>query len=191
MDRRLSLWGLALGGLMVAASGCAPAGRMMLGQSHLAGYQHQVQLESDHVYWSASDETCRVLAEFPLPGARTGHPTYLLYLRMPAAAKTASLAAVADSDQACGFLIQTRGEYAGLTRIVDGNVEVRAPLVPGTSKRRIRIDAKCEDGTQLAGEFNATHDDYQVGHFENRQRPADVQNLRKPASPAPASQPRR
>ncbi len=190
MKGRLSFFMMLLTLLTSAlVGGCGPAGRLRLAQPHLGGYQREVEILSEQVRWAQSEEVDRVLAEFPLPGARSGRPTYLFYLRMPAGAEKARFDAPADTPRAQGFLIQTHGEYAGLTRISAGQVEMVQPFMGGASARRIRLDASCDDGTHLAGKLEATRDDYFIGRFETHLHPADVQNLVKAIPAATSSKP--
>ena len=174
------------------AGGCQPAGKVSLVQPQLAGWQREVRLQTDQVYWARAEGVDRILAEFPLPGARIGRPTYLLYLRLPAGVDKAALDPKADpKSRARGFIIQTRGEYAGLAGLKSGEVQARSPspLAPA-SKRLFRVDLKCEDGTQIVGEMTASRDDYLVSRFETRQRPADVQSLLRTNSAGATSKPK-
>jgi hypothetical protein len=123
-----------------------------------------------------ADRVERVLAEFPLPGAATGKPMYLLYLRWPAGEAEP---AVTDTKSSAvrGFLIQTRGQYAGLGFIVGGKVRVSGASQARHATRQLQIKLTCEDGTRLVGRLRARRDDYYVRHFETNRRPADVQAL--------------
>ncbi len=186
-----------LGSLMSAIAvcvaligGCAPAARVSLVQPQLTGLQHNLQLESDEVYWARSGAVNRMLAEFPLPGARTGRPTYLLYLRWPAGAKSASATAKARKDRLRGFMIQTRGTYAGLVHVTEGQITVRGASQSADGKRRILLDLKCEDGSEVEGAVTASHDDYFVSYFETHRRPADVQALIQAQSQTAATKPK-
>lgn len=168
--------------LMVSAIGCRPAGELRLFQPQLQGWQRELKLETDEVRWAAAtDGVERVLAEFPLPGARTGRATYLLYLRLPAGEAQVVFGS-GGSEQAAGFLIQTRGEYAGLSQIKEGTVRVSGKGQGLKAKRHLKIDLTSEDGSQIIGEAEGVRDDYGVAHFENNQRKTDVKALVPPAS---------
>lgn len=175
--------------LAAVAGGCGPAAKVNLVQPQLTGPQSDLQLVSDNAHWAKADEVTRVLAEFPLPGARTGTPTYLLYLRMPADEKLTRVNADPGQPQVRGFIIQTRGEYAGLTRLTAGAVEMRKPSPLSGNTRKVAIDATCEDGTRITGTIKVDRDDFVVSRFETRRRPADVQNLIDDPSPEPPPAP--
>lgn len=197
----------------ILVGGCAPAGTMTLVQPQLQGWQRELRLATERIHWAgAGDEKVeRVLAEFPLPGARTGTPTYLLYLRLPAGESNvsfaepvpqAALAQAVDTAQATstsgdpadargrGFFIQTRGEYAGLARLTGGTVKVRGKSRAEGATRTLELDLVCEDGSRIVGQLQAIRDEYTVSRFESKRRPADVRALDKPLV-APAGNPRR
>ena len=182
---RFVLLGLALG----LACGCQPAASVRLLQPQLQGWQRELELQSDEVRWAGAGEAEveRFLAELPLPGARTGRPTYLLYLRLPAGRPTVSFAP-GSPDPGRGFFIQTRGEYAGLARLAGGTVEVRDSSRAENAKRRLKLDLALDDGSRIVGEVQATRDEYLVSRFETRRRPADVKALTAPpVAPGPPS----
>jgi len=162
----------------LATAGCEPAGRMNLLQPRLAGWQRDLRLETDHAHWAGAGTQGieRILVEFPLPGARTGRPTYVLYLRLPAGTETVKIGPE-GSPLAVGFLIQTRGEYAGLARVTGGTVVVRGDSQAAGARRTLELDLSFEDGSRSVGQLIATRDEYAVSRFEQKDRPADVAAL--------------
>ena len=64
------------------SAGCATPSRFRLEQPRLPEPQRRLDLASEQVFWTAEGALGRVLAEIPLPGASTGRPIYLLYLRV-------------------------------------------------------------------------------------------------------------
>ncbi len=165
---------------LLLATGCGPAGQISLIQPQLTGWQRVVRLKSNDIHWAEAEGVNRVLAEFPLPGAQTGRPTYLLYLRMPNKASTASFEGSTNpKKQGLGFMIQTRGEYAGLALLSGGTVRMHGASPLGSDTRRFDVDLTCEDGTQIAGTLTATRDDYLLSRFETKRRPADIQALQR------------
>lgn len=176
---RTSVWGLGLLAVVsVLSVGCASGEKVWLVQPRLTGWQRELKLQSEQVRWSRAggEAVERVLAEFPLPGARTGRPTYLLYLRLPAGMEQVSFEPEARVP-AGGFLIQTRGEFAGLARATGGFVQLRGASSTDDVNRRYLIDLGFEDDSHLIGEIEATRDDYFVSQFETRRRPGDVMLL--------------
>lgn len=176
---RVSAWGLGLVAcISVLPVGCASREKVWLVQPRLTGWQRELKLQSEQVRWArdGGEDVERVLAEFPLPGARTGRPTYLLYLRLPAGMEQVSLEPEARVP-AGGFLIQTRGEFAGLARVTGGFVQLRDSASKDDLNRRYLIDLSFEDDSHLIGEIEAIRDDYFVSQFETRRRPGDVMLL--------------
>lgn len=175
----------ALGLAACVLAGCAPMSRLHLHQPALGGRQRDVPLSSRQVIWAPEDDTGRLLAELPLPGATTGRATYLLYLRWPLGAESCRIANQPGAE-ACGFFIQTRGEYAGLAELTRGRVAVTGDSAAADAPRAVEVDLRCEDGTRLIGTLQARRDDYALHRFEKHRRAGDVQALlRRTAEPGP------
>jgi hypothetical protein len=155
-----------------AGCGAPVLPRVELVQPQMPGSQSRLSLSTEQAVW-ADGAVLRVEAEFPLPGASTGRPAYIVYLRLPASATTQP---AGIGRQAGGFLIQTRGANAGLADIAAGTVGVTKE---SSERLAVRVDVTCEDGTQLKGEWVARRDDLQVQAFERHQRAADVEKLRR------------
>lgn len=165
--------------LAVAAilHGCTPAiSDVRLIQPHMDRWQRDLQLRTELAFWSTDAKTERILAEFPLPGATTGTPMYLLYLRI-AAGQPSEVLADLPSSPPRGFLIQVRGNHAGLALITAGTVQVEKGSQFSEAVRRLRVDLRCEDGTRLTGVLAAQRDDWQLTYFEKHRRPADMKIL--------------
>ncbi len=173
-------------GFVGALAGCEPSSRVRLDQPHLEGWQREMNLRSDAVTWAAGGDMERVLAEFPLPGAATGKPMYLLYLRLPAGVEELDVTP-GQAAAARGFFIQMRGQLAGLAMLTNGHVEVTGESQSRDAIRKLTLDLTCEDGSRLTGELRARRDDWHVQQFETRRRPADVHTLEHGAVPADAA----
>lgn len=158
--------------------GCVrPDGDIRLIQPHLTGWESEVNLLSRQVYWSTDGVTDRLLAEFPLPGAMTGAPTYLLYLRWPSGERQVG----AGHDAALrGFFIQTRGRHAGLALVTGGSMTVRGSSQKPGATRGVELDLACEEGSGLRGRLRARRDDWTLERFETHRYPTDVQALIAP-----------
>lgn len=120
---RRSVCGMQKGGVAVLLylsglsflSGCAPEAKSKLDllQPQLIGRQQKILLASDRAYWSSAASMERLLVEFPLPGATTGHPTFLLYLRVPAGAvRPAVGTAVSEMQMNAAFTDQATGKIS-------------------------------------------------------------------------------
>ncbi len=110
----------------------------------------------------------------------------ILYLRLPADVEKPAVAAKAGPC-ARGFFIQTRGEYAGLSGVVGGTIEVKGRSVSRGAARKIDFDLKAEDGSLLVGRIEARRDDWALHQFETRRHPVDVRMLVHGPQSAPAS----
>ena len=182
--------GVLLGLAPAAAAGCAPGpdGELHLLQPQLEGWQSDVHLLTRHVLWRQGDGLERLPAQFPLPGAMTGAPTYLLYLRWPAGTREPAVGK-ADPAAAHGFFIQLRGEHAGLAEFTGGTILIDPNGSDARAPHRITLDLRCEDGTRVRGQLSPRRDDWRVQQFETRDRPADVAALTPLADARPADKP--
>ena len=174
------VWVLAL-----SSAGCGPPADVLLFQPKLPQRQKYIHIQSEETYWTNDAGSLRILAEFPLPGATTGKPTYLLYLRLPHNQIEQENAGEGQSTVR-GFLIQTRGKYSGLASIIGGKVTVKGKSQASNATRRLTIDLHCEDGTQITGRLRAGRNDWHMKQFETRRRPADVRALADQPATTPA-----
>jgi hypothetical protein len=163
-------------------AGCGPSASVHLIQQHLRGAERVMRLTTHQAHWGGADGVERVLAEFPLPGARRGEAVYLLYVRLPAGAAEvivgpAANDATADSPRAKGFFIQTRGDHAGLAAMSQGRIEVAGSGQGRQSARTLKLELTLEDGTRIHGQVRAVRDPWHVEQFEKTRRPADVAAL--------------
>ena len=173
----------------MAMTGCGPASSVHLLQPHLTGWQRHLHLVAETALWSPGDRVDRVLVEYPPPGASTGRPLVLLYLRLPSGVAEPTVAAP-RGPTARGFFIQTRGEYAGLSTVVSGRVIVKGRSVSLGATRQVALELQCEDGSALVGTIEAQRNDWVLRQFETQRRPVDVDMLIRAGKAAPASQPR-
>jgi len=171
LSRSGKAFGLAAGTLALLC-GCAGPSALHLEQPRLAGAQQRLELTSEQVYWTGDEPVYRLLAEIPLPGAGTGRPAFLLYLRVTA--NTDGQGAAPGPVEVRGFLIQTRGTQAGLTPLSTAAV---AGDRPGQTTWKLRVDLTFEDSSRLTGHLTATRGDWTLTRFETRSHAADVQAL--------------
>jgi len=119
----------------MVAGGCGPAASLDLIQPHLSGWQQHLHLTAETAWWSPGEKDDRLLVEFPPPGATTGRPLVLLYLRWPAGQSEPTVAAAGPA--ARGFFIQVRGQYAGLSTVVGGSIVVQGRTEsPGATRKK-------------------------------------------------------
>lgn len=172
---RLSMIGLAW--VMIAGPvGCGPAAQVRLFQPQYAGAEQDIRLQSNLVRWAPEKGVARFLAEFPLPGAVSGRPTYLLYLRMPMDLPPQTQP-VGATQGVRGFLIQTQGRNAGLEFLKAAQVTVEGKGSGPDARRELRVELAFEGNTTLTGRLKAKRDDRYLEIFETRRRPSDVQAL--------------
>ena len=136
-------------------SGCRPSASVELIQLQYRGPEERLSLASNEVHWAPDGGVERYLAEFPLPGAVTGKPAYLLYLRVASPASSPG----SDDCPVRGFIIQTRGEHAGLETVVGGEISIEGTSLAGRAMRRLEFDLQCEQGTRIRGTLGARRDD--------------------------------
>ncbi len=171
----VALWSVSA--VTMILHGCTPAvSEIRLLQPHMDRWQRDLQLRTEQTFWSPDKQSERILAEFPLPGATSGNPMYLLYLLIEAGEPSQELTA-SPSSAAKGFFIQIRGDHAGLALITAGKIQIEKSSLSSEAVRRLRIDLRCEDGTRLTGWLAAQRDDWQLIDFEKHRRPADVMIL--------------
>jgi len=142
-------------------------------QPHIPGRQQQLNLESAQTFWSSQGDVERVLAELPLPGAKTGDPMFVLYLRVTPLPIMPSKESSPDYGVR-GFLIQTRGDYAGRVDITRATIQ---PVRLSATHHDLDIEIQFEDGGHLAGRLTAQPDDRRLRRFETEQRAGDVKSI--------------
>jgi hypothetical protein len=162
--------------MAAALAGCGPAAQVRLFQPEYAGAEQDIQLISDHACWAPEQGIERILVEFPLPGAVSGRPTYLLYLRIPVV-RPGEPAVPDKAHPIRGFLVQTQGRNAGLETLASGKVLMTGRSSAPESKRELQVELTFEHNTILSGRLTARRDDQHIRLFETRQHPADVKAL--------------
>lgn len=170
----------------VILAGCGPAAEVRLFQPQYVGAERDLHLLSNQVCWASSPGMERVLAEFPLPGAVSGRPTYLVYLRIPIRAP-GEPATQSGTQPIRGFLIQTQGRNAGLETLVAGKVQMKGKSMARQAVRELQVDLTFEHHTRMTGRLTARRDDRRVHIFETRRRPADVAALETSLAPGGAT----
>ena len=123
---------------------------------------------------SDSGGPVRLLAQFPLPGARRGKPFCTLYFRLPADRGVFAVGEGAAETQ--GLLIQHFGSLAGGLRLTDGYVSLAGVPLGGSRLRECRVAAKGADGTTVEGAFWVERSARAVARFETEFSP-DVARL--------------
>lgn len=158
----VALVGLGLHVAVVA--GCASGGKIVLHQPFAPPSQQKLELASHWTYQTTEQAEFRCLLAFPLPGAKGGPRAFVVYLRGPD--RPGLLPVDTDNPDAVqGFLIQELGNLAGRTDFVAGAVRLRGVwLAP--ARRRLDINVRCADGTELRGEAVVEVNGPEVRAFE-------------------------
>lgn len=156
----------------VLLAGCAPRSTLRLEQPRLSSPEANLDLSSAQVYWSEHDGIHRVLGEIPLPGADTGRPTYLIYLRM-----RFSKGKSVQATDVRGFLIQTRGPRKGLTPLSTAGVTAEPPAGSAKGTWVLHAQLVFEDHSSMTADLNARREDWKLLQFETRTHAADVRAL--------------
>jgi hypothetical protein len=106
----------------------------------------------------------RYLMQFPLPGASTGKPRYILYIQMPAnMGRYAFSGDTFEKLPVHAFILQTRGENAGIERMLSGGLEVNAGL---GNTRTMTFEFLGEDHSLIRGHCQASKSQWQLEKFE-------------------------
>lgn len=172
-----------VGAVTAGLIGCGPAAQVRLFQPQYAGAEQDIRLQTNLVRWAPGDGMARFLAEFPLPGAVSGRPTYLLYLRVPMDLPPETQPAE-GTQGVCGFLIQTQGRNAGLETLTAARVSIKGKSLASDASRELQVELTFEGSTTLTGRLKARRDDRYLKNFESRRRPSDVQALLESIKPA-------
>lgn len=172
----MKLFGGFVGVILAVVTGCGPAAQVRLIQPQYPGAEGNVRLQSNQVCWAPGEGFDRFLAEFPLPGAVSGRPTYVLYFRVPAP-RPGEKASEAEVRPMRGFLIQTQGNNAGLEMLVSGKVQSRGTSMADDAVRKLDIELTFEGNTTMSGRLTARRNDRYVKTFETRRHPSDIQTL--------------
>jgi hypothetical protein len=149
---------------------------MTLTQPQVSGRQRFLELSTTQTYWTTDGRVERFLAEMPLPGATAGRPMYLLYLRVSPTFTKASRRE-AERCEVRGFLVQTRGEYAGRVDVANARV---VPVKVSGRRRELDVTIELEDASSLSGRLRARRHDRYLKSFETERRAGDVQSLLQP-----------
>ncbi len=119
-----------------------------------------------------------ILVRFPLPGATSGRPNYIVYLHVPDPSPgEPTTFPLGKTSPARGFFVQRAGEGRGRELIVGGFVELKQ-----LSDRRwfLRLTADGELGTQILGTATLTRRDLDVRDYVERHHSGDVADLLAP-----------
>lgn len=169
------LAGLACAAVMVCGAGCQPSTRLTLVQPKVTGRQRQLDLATEQGWFAIDGRTERLLVQLPLPGATSGRPTFLLYLRVTPAMTGASGRAAREPRRVTGFFIQTHGEMAGKINVTAAQV---TPRSVSRSSHRAEIDVTFNDGSTVRGKVLARRSDRTLHDFETQRYAGDVENVK-------------
>ncbi len=127
---------------------------------------------------SEGHEGWHILLRFPLPGAMSGRPNYVVYLHVPNPSPSETTTfPLGKTAPARGFFVQKAGEGRGRELIVGGFVELKR-LSDG--RWFLQLTADGELGTQILGTATLTRRDLDVRDYIERHHPGDVADLLAP-----------
>jgi hypothetical protein len=172
--------------VLVPLIGCARKAEFTLRQPFAPPAQQNLKLAGDWAFHAAAADCETYALAFPLPGAADGPRAFVVYFTGPK--QTGKLVIGSNDLQAVrGFMIQEVGALAGRCDFVAGTLEVRAvPLAPRL--RKLLIQARTEDGAELAGQALVEDLPRAIQSFE-REFSGDVASLSPPPAPeAPESE---
>ncbi len=167
--------------LAAALAGCGPHNELVLDHAFAPPSQQHMTLASDWGYTDQKGERRRCLLAFPLPGSHApdGPRDFLVYLNLPADKGEFEIDPNTPGG-AHGFLIQKKGELAGITYFSSGTVRVKSVWFRSEIKK-IEIDVVCEDSSAIHGSATVRAAPSELTAFERRYA-ADLNRLGKPSS---------
>lgn len=167
--------------LAAALAGCGPHNELVLDQAFAPPFQQHMILASDWGYTDQNGERRRCLLAFPLPGSHApdGPRDFLVYLSLPADKGEFEIDPNTPG-AAHGFLIQKKGDLAGITYFSSGTVRVKSVWFRSEVKK-IEIDVVCEDSSAVHGSALVRVAPSELTAFEQRYA-ADLDRLGKPSS---------
>ena len=165
----------------LAAVGCGPNNELVLDQAFAPPSQRHMTLVSDWGYSGQSGERQRCLLAFPLPGSRADNSPrdFLVYLNLPGNHGKFEIDPAA-AGAANGFMIQKKGELAGIAYFASGTVRLERVLFR-SALRKLELDIVCEDSTVVRGSARVRVAPNEVRAFEQRYA-ADVGRLGEAAT---------
>jgi hypothetical protein len=181
MVRCPAVAGAFLSACVSALCGCTPAATFEVHQPRLPGRQQNMTLTSVSAdYGRAQDRGAwQILIRFPLPGASSGRPKYILYLHVPdPSAHESTTYPLGETAAARGFFVQKAGEGRGRELITGGFVELRRKT---GGEWFLRLMANGAMGTQFRGTATLTRRDLDVRDYVEVHHPGDVADLLKPS----------
>lgn len=170
-------------------AGCGPTASLTVSQPEAPAPMNELELRSRWAHFE-TDGRERYLASFPFPGAVAGDRQFVLYFICEAGARDILFRQHPGGGRrsgGVGFFVQERGDYAGLTRVVDGAVRVRGVPFGGKKRRRVELTLHCDDGTTISGRLVVVRSRLELAAFEQGPHAADAAALRAEASAAPAA----
>lgn len=175
--------------MLIMLTGCAAPSSVVLHQPFAPRAQQTLELAAARAYYSCTCGQQTVAMTFPLPGARDGPRAFVLYLLAPDAGGALPVDPT-SADGVRGFLIQEVGALAGRSDVQQGSVTVGRDWL-SQSRRTIRIDLQCEDGTVITGTAQVQANPNEIRALES-EFAGDVTVLAQPetASAGGRTQPR-
>ncbi len=168
--------------LAVALCGCSPDATFHIQQPRLTGRQRDITLTSTSAAYGRAEDgrAWHILVRFPLPGAASGRPGYLVYLHVPEpTAGEAVSYPLGETAAARGFFFQRAGEGRGRELVISGFVRLE-PQAPG--RWFLRLLANGALGTQIQGTAVLRPDHLNVRDYVETRHPGDVADLLKPSA---------
>ncbi len=161
-------WIVAVTVATLAAAGCGPHNELVLDQAFAPPFQQHMTLTSDWGYSGQSGVRQRCLLAFPLPLSRAENSPrdFLIYLDLPGSEGEFEIDRAAVG-AARGFMIQKKGELAGIAYFASGTVRVKRVLFR-PALRKLELDLVCEDSTVVRGSARLRVAPSEIRAFEQR-----------------------
>lgn len=166
---------LIVGSVVAAPTGCVQSTNIAVHTPSTGSPEAHVTLSAKTAHFTSGDGgSVRLVARFPLPGARSGKPFCTLYFQLPADRGLFTIGQ--GNDQARGFLIQHFGSMAGWLRLTKGSVTLQGVPFGGSRLREGHVLVKGSDGTTVEGSLSLERSARALALFEREFAP-DVTRL--------------
>lgn len=167
-------------GLLLVVCGCNPDATFQVHQPRLTGRQQNMTLTGTSALYGRTEDgrAWHILVRFPLPGAASGRPGYLVYLHVPVPGVQGKTSyPLGETAVARGFFFQRAGEGRGRELIGSGFVRLESRA---SGRWFLRLLANGGLGTQIRGTAILSPEHLNVRDYIETHHPGDVADLLRP-----------
>jgi hypothetical protein len=175
--------GLGLLLLTLSLPGCARKNEVVLHQPLAPPSQQTLKLAGDWAFHAGDGQRDAYALAFPLPGSIGGPRAFVIYISVPDRGNLQVDPLAPDGVK--GFFVQELGALSGRSDFVSGSLRSR-PVLFAPRFRRLDLNIRCDDGTEITGQAVVEEVPRQVWAFE-REFAADIASLSAAITQSPAA----